>query len=168
MPLRSRQFAFVALIALVVLAGCGALPITQEQPDEPDQREHPPVFGSVEVINEDNRSYAVDVVILHDDSVVYWTTRQVEDREGNVLHEATVDPSAVENTTREYTVLIRLNNSTEGVRYQLDVPLPDCYSVGASVQDGELVGPRLLIWHDDVHDHCAEPWNRTTATDGGA
>lgn len=151
---------YLALAVLVVLAGCSALPVTQDQPAE---RENPPVFRGVEVVNEDSASYTVDVVILHNDTVVYWTRRHVEGREGNVLHGATVAPPVVENTTREYTVLIRLNNSTEGVRYRLDVPLPDCYSVGAQIMDGELVGPAVHSWNDDVYDTCAEPWNRSGA-----
>ncbi|UPV74024.1 hypothetical protein M0R89_15980 [Halorussus limi] len=155
-----RALLALALAALLALAGCSSL---TSQSDAPDTPEEPPVFRSVSVNNYDNQSHTVEVVVLHDGAVVHWATRRVAGKEenetlGTVVHSADVHPPEIENTTRRYTVLVRLDNRSSGERYHLPADqLSECYSVGAAIRDGELDGPIVHHWNDDLHDYCANP-----------
>ena len=150
----------LALAACVVFAGCGAF---APQPEEPSK---PLVFRSVIVTNEDTVAHTVDVVVLHDGEIVYWTTKHVEAKEPPtdnrsfaIQHSTAVAPPAIENTTRRYEVLIRLDNRTNGVRYSPEEgKLDDCYSIGTAIWGGQLRGPVIHHWDDD---YCAEPSNLT-------
>lgn len=163
-PPVGHAFPALALAVCVVLGGCGAFAPQSGEPREPS------VFRSVIVTNEDTVAHTVDVVVLHNGSVVYWTSKRVEAKRPanetnstfDVVDNAVVAPSVIENTTRRYEVLIRLDNRTNGVRYALDeTELDDCYSIGATIRDGQLRGPVVHHWNDDMRDYCAEPSDRT-------
>lgn len=160
------KFRSLALALLVVLAGCNAF----APPPEDDAQ--PKVFRSVFVTNEDTVPHTVDVVVLHDGDIVYWTVERIEAKRPasetnftfDIVDSARITSPAIENTTRQYVVLLRLENQTSGVRY--DVPetrLSECYSIGAKIQGGTIRGPIVSHWNDDIHDYCAEPWNETTS-----
>lgn len=154
-----RACLALALAALLAFAGCSSLAPRTDAPETPEE---PPVFRSVTVDNYDNQSHTVEVVVLHEGDVVHWTTRQVAGKEkdetrGTVVHGATVHPPEIENTTREYTVLVRLDNRSSGERYDLRTgQLSECYSVGAVIRDGELDGPVVRHWND-LYDYCSDP-----------
>lgn len=154
----------LALAICVVLAGCGAFAPQSEEPREPS------VFRSVIVTNEDTVARTVDVVVLLNGSVVYWTTERIEAKRPasetnftfDIVDNAVVAPPVIANTTRRYEVLIRLGNHTSGVRYAPDeAELDDCYSIGATIRDGQLHGPLVHHWNDKMRDYCAEPSDRT-------
>lgn len=154
----------LALAVCVVLAGCGAFAPPPEEPREPS------VFRSVIVTNEDAVAHTVDVVVLSNGSVVYWTTERIEAKRPasetnftfDVVDNAVVASSVIENTTRRYKVLVRLDNRTNDVRYAPDeAELDDCYSIGATIRDGQLHGPVVHHWNDEMRDYCAEPSDRT-------
>lgn len=157
--MRRRVLLALSLAALLALAGCSVVgPDARSTTDE-----EPSIFRSFAVNNYDNRSHTVEVVVLHDDSVVYWTTRHVEGKRhdetlGTVVDGAVVDPPEIENTTRRYTVLVRLDDRSTGVRYELrENRTSDCYSMGVEIRDGELHGPSVHHWNDDSGDYCADP-----------
>lgn len=128
------RLAPIALALLVALSGCNALgPTTEEAPEKPQ------VFRSVIVDNYDDEPHTVDVVVLHDGDIVYWTTRHLAARSNRTVDGAVVAPPEIENTTREYTVMVRLHDETTGVRYPpREKYQDDCYSVGVQIRDGEL------------------------------
>lgn len=143
---RSLSLLPVALAVLLALAGCSALAPAGDTDSDSDD---PPVLRDVAVQNYDNSSHTVDVVVLHDDRVVHWTTRTIEgktrdDARGTVVDGAIVDPSSVANTTREYAVLVRFDGAS------------DCYSLGVHIRDGKLTGPMTNHWNDD-RGHCSDP-----------
>lgn len=145
--MRALPFAVALLVAL---AGCSALaPSTNDPPDEPQ------IFRGVVVDNYDDIAHTVDIVILHDGNIVYWTTHRLGAASNHTIDGFSLTPPGIENTTREYTVLIRLDNRTTGVRYPpRDAYQGDCYSVGADIRDGELTGPVTSHWADR---YCSKP-----------
>lgn len=150
-----RSLAFL-LALLVVTAGCAAFSPDDEQSDEPQ------VIRSVVVANQDNSTHTVDVLITHNDSIVYWTSRTIRGRERvgryDVIHSAEIAPPVLVNTTRRYTVFLRLNNRTTGVRYNLSRNrLNDCYSIRSVIHDGELSGPGISHWNDELYNFCSDP-----------
>ncbi|MFW5934612.1 MAG: hypothetical protein ACOCQL_02040 [Halolamina sp.] len=139
----------------VLLAGCAGPAST---PDEPS------VLRDVYVTNRDDVPHTMDIVVLHDETVVHWTTRNLSTRTEHAVDTARVAPPEIANTTRPYTVMIRVDDATDGVRYDLDDrSLPACYSVGADIRDRELEGPAIAHWNDDLYDYCGRPSNATAA-----
>ncbi|USZ67948.1 hypothetical protein NGM10_14590 [Halorussus salilacus] len=150
----------VALAALLVLAGCSAFAPVRGTDSGPDD---PPVLRDLAVQNYDNTSHTVELVVLDDEEgVVHWTTREIEgksrdDTRGTVVDGAIVDPPSVANSTREYTVLVRLDSASDGVRYEVPPDgASDCYSLGVHIRDGKLTGPMTNHWNDD-HGYCSDP-----------
>ncbi|WP_276247491.1 hypothetical protein [Haladaptatus sp. YSMS36] len=143
------DFHVLGVVFLVVLSGCGGLTGNDDSTEG-----EPTVFRGVDITNRDTTAYTVDVAILHNESVVYWTTRHINASSERVHNGTAIRPPGIDNTTRDYTVLIRLNNETEGVRYETKEYASDCFSIGAEIQDGELTGPVEHNWNDD---YCSIP-----------
>ncbi|NHX37120.1 MULTISPECIES: hypothetical protein [Halolamina] len=147
----------IALLSvLVLLAGCAGPASTPAVEDESS------VLRDVYVTNRDDVSHTVDIVVLHNETVVHWTTRTLSARTEHAVDTARIAPPEIANTTRSYTVMIRVDNGTDGVRYDLDDrSLPACYSIGADVRDGTVEGPAIAHWNDDLYDYCGRPSNGT-------
>lgn len=156
---RSLPLLSVALAVLLVLAGCSAF-APEGGDSDPDE---PPVLRDIAVQNYDNTSHTVDVVVLDEEGVVYWTTREIagkthDDALGTVIDSATVDPPSVANSTREFTVVVRLDGASDGVRYEVPPETAsDCYTLAAEIRDGELHGPVIGHLNDDLYDYCPDP-----------
>jgi len=157
-PMWRKGMAIALLVVILLVSGCSMLDSGSQSEDRPS------VVRGISVSNEDNQSHTVDIVVLHNDTVVYWTTRTIEGRMEHmgttVVDSAIVRPQIIENSTRTYTVLIRLDNNTQGVRYSMEnYDFPKCTSLGAEIRDGEVLGPMISHWPDDK---CEYPWTRTT------
>lgn len=148
------------LVAFVVTcSGCAA--VTTTSPHPTDQN----VLRSVIVSNEDYIEHTVDVVILRDDQAVYWTSRTLGPRGSWYVHSVDIAPPEIANTTDRYTVLVRLDNRTNGVKFRPETGmLGECYSIGAKIWENRLTGPVIHHWNDDLHDYCSTPSNESTTT----
>ncbi len=96
-----RTLLAAALAALLAFAGCSSLASQSDAPETPEEQ---PVFRSVTVDNYDNRSHTVEVVVLHEGSVVHWTTRRVAGKTenetlGTVVHGTTSRPTDSRSAT---------------------------------------------------------------------
>ncbi|MFC6732625.1 MULTISPECIES: hypothetical protein [unclassified Haladaptatus] len=149
------DFRVFGVALLVVLAGCGGLGGTEE-----DGHPGPDVFADVYVANEDSKPYTVDILILHNGSIEHWSTQHIAASNESVTHGALIRPDGISNTTRDYSILIRLNNSSEGVRYETEPYARECYGIGADIVDGELTGP-IIMHHQERY--CTFP-NDTTSS----
>jgi len=150
--MKRKGMAIAFLVVILFVSGCSMLDSGSQSEDRP------PVIRDVFVMNEDNQSYKVDLVVLHDETVVYWTTRTVDGHDTDRF-----SPQVLENTTKTYTLMVRLNNSSRGVRYSTEHwdflnSKNDCISIGVMIHDGTF-GPAYGGYPDD---QCEYPWTRTT------
>lgn len=109
----SRGSVKLVLACLLVLAsGCSTF-----TPPSSSSDQNLGDFHGIYVANEDSVPHTVDVAVMHNDSLVYWTTRQLQGRDGGADSETIITPPEITNTTRTYTVLLRIDNSTDGFQY---------------------------------------------------
>ncbi|MFC4549134.1 hypothetical protein, partial [Halorussus sp. GCM10023401] len=119
-----------------------------------------PVLRDVRVDNYDNASHTVSVLVVRNDSVVFWTTRRIGSKRqnasvGTVVDGATVDPPEIAKSTERFTVFVQLDDRTSGVRYSTrGKSLSSCYSVRFAIRDGRL-SPGIGHWND-AGEHCAD------------